>query len=64
MLHGPDAGEDRGVAGIRDGGQNSSDAGGMGAVLQNAAEMRDFQAVLIGFEDVVGAKAVDGDHEE
>ena len=42
----------------------TSDAGRVSAALQDAAEVRDFQAVLIGFEDVVGSHAVDGDEEE
>jgi hypothetical protein len=34
----------------------------MCAVLQDAAEMGNFQAVLVGFENVIRPHAVDGDY--
>ena len=64
MLHGPDPSEDCGVAGIGNSRQHASYAGGVGAVFQNAAEVRNFEAVLIGFQDVIRTHAINGDHQE
>src|SRR5271165_5054461 len=64
MLGGPDAGEDGRVAGIRDGGKDSADASGVGAIFQEAAQVGNFQAVLVGLENVIRTHSVDGDQEK
>jgi len=52
------------MAGIGHGGQYAPDAGGIGAVVEDAAQVRNLQAVGVGLENIIGAKAVNGDQQK
>src|SRR5437588_1684893 len=60
----PDARQQCGVAWICDGGQHTAYARGVSARLQNAAQVRNLQPVLIGFQNIVGPQTIDRDHQE
>ncbi len=64
VLRGPDAGDQRGVAGVGDGGDDAGDSFGVSALLEEAAEVGHFGAVSVGGGYVVRAHAIDGDDQE
>jgi hypothetical protein len=61
---GRDAGDDRGVAGIGDGGEHAGHAGRVGAVGHQPPEVGNRGAVSVGFRHVVGTEAVDRHQEQ
>src|SRR5262249_28010622 len=64
VLRGPDASDERGVARVGERGDDPRPAFGGGAFFQEAAEVGNFGAVGVGGGDVVGAHAVDGNHDQ
>jgi len=64
VLRRPDAGEQGGVARIRNRGQHASHPVGMSPGRQQLPQVGDLEMVLIGRGDVIRLKAVDGNQQE
>jgi hypothetical protein len=61
---GRDAGDERSVAGIGDGGHDAVNSRGVRALAEEAAQRGDFQSVGVGVKNVFGLEAVDGNEND
>ena len=64
VLGGRDTGDERGVAGISDGGHDAVNAGGISAFAEEAAKSRNLQAMGVSVENVFGLEAINGDEDD
>ena len=63
MFYGPHAGQHRGVAGVRDGGQHTANARSVSPVPHQLPQSWDLETVFIGIENVLRAQAVDREND-